>query len=117
MTSIEHLNIAIIGNEDLVNGLRLAGVKRYCVIKDDHNAEEEVRQALTELVGEAEIGIIAIQEDYTKYVEDLIAQVQQRKDLTPVITEVPSKYGTKYQDVTGYYKAFIRKFVGFDIEI
>ncbi len=117
MIPIKHLNLAIIGDEDLVNGLRLAGVKRYYVIKDDHNAEEEVRQALTELVGEAEVGIIAIQEDYTKYVEDLIAQVQERKNLTPVITEVPSKYGTKYQDVTGYYKVLIRKFVGFDIEI
>ena len=117
MIPIKHLNIAIIGDEDLVNGLRLAGVKRYYVIKDDHNAEEEVRQALSELVSEPEVGIIAIQEDYTKYVEDLIAQVQERKNLTPVITEVPSKYGTKYQDVTGYYKAFIRKFFGFDIVI
>ena len=117
MIPIKQLDIAIIGDEDLVNCLRLGGVKRYYVIKDDHNAEEEVRQALSELVGEAEVGIIAIQEDYTKYVEDLIAQVQERKNLTPVITEVPSKYGTKYQDVTGYYKAFIRKFVGFDIEI
>jgi len=117
MIPIKHLNIAIIGDEDLVNGLRLAGVKRYYIIKDDHNAEEEVRKSLTELIGEAEVGIIAIQEDYAKYVEDLIAQVQERKDLTPVITEVPSKYGTKYQDVSGYYKAFIRKFVGFDIEI
>lgn len=117
MIPIKQLSIAIIGDEDLVNCLRLGGVKRYCLIKDEHNAEEEVRQALTELVGEPEIGIIGIQEDYTKYVEDLIAKVQERKDLTPVITEVPSKYGTKYEDVTAYYKAFIRKFVGFDIQI
>ena len=117
MISIKHLTIAVIGDEDLVNGLRLAGVSRYHVIKDDHEAREDVRQALTELIGEPEIGIIAIQEDYTKYVEDLMAQVQEERSLTPVIIEVPSKYGTKHEDVTQYYKAYIRKFIGFDIDI
>jgi len=61
--------------------------------------------------------VIAIQEDYVEYAEDLMAQVKQGKSLTPVIIEVPSKYGTKYQDVTEYYKVYIRKFIGFDIEI
>lgn len=117
MISIKHLNIAVIGDEDLVSGLRLAGVSRYYVIKSNHDAGEDVRQALTELIGEPEVGIIAIQEDYTKYVEDLMRHVQEGKSLTPVIIEVPSKYGTKYEDVTQYYKAYIRKFIGFDIEI
>ena len=117
MISIQHLNIAVIGDEDLVSGLRLAGVSRYHIIEGNHDAREEVRQALTELIGEPEVGIIAIQEDYTEYVEDLMTQVQEGKRLTPVIIEVPSKYGTKYGDVTEYYKAYIRKFVGFDIEI
>jgi len=117
MISIKHLTIAVIGDEDLVNGLRLAGVSRYHVIKGNHDTAEEVRQALTELIGEPEIGIIAIQEDYTKYVEDLMTQVQEGKSLTPVIIEVPSKHGTTHEDVTQYYKAYIRKFIGFDVEI
>ena len=117
MIPIKHLTIAVIGDEDLVNGLRLAGVSRYHVIKDNHDAGEEVRQALTELIGEPEVGIIAIQEDYTKYVEDLMTQVKEGKSLTPVIIEVPSKYGTKYEDITQYYKVYIRKFIGFDVEI
>ena len=117
MTSIKHLNIAVIGNEDLVSGLRLAGVSRYHIIKGNHGEEEDARKTLTELIGEPEISIIAIQEDYTKYVEDLVTQVQEGENFTPVIIEVPSKYGTKYGDVTEYYKAYIRKFIGFDIEI
>ena len=72
MTSIRHLTIAVIGDEDLVSGLRLAGVSQYYVIKDDRDTAEEVRQALTELIGKPEIGIIAIQEDYSQYVEDLM---------------------------------------------
>lgn len=117
MTSVKHLSVAVIGDEDLVNALRLAGVSRYHLIKDDHEVGEAVRQALTELISEAEIGIIAIQEDYAQYVEDLMTQVKEGKSLTPVIIEVPSKYGTKHGDVTEYYKVYIRKFIGFDIEI
>ena len=117
MMPIKHLNIAVIGDEDLVSVLRLAGVSRYYVVKGNHDAREDVRQALTELIGEPEFGIIAIQEDYVEYVKDLMTQVKEGKSLTPVIIEVPSKYGTKYQDVTEYYKVYIRKFTGFDIEI
>ncbi len=117
MISIKHLNIAVIGDEDLVSGLRLAGASRYHVIKGNHDAGEDVRKALTELIGEPDIGVIAIQEDYTKYVEDLMTQVKESKSLTPVIIEVPSKYSTKYEDITEYYKVYIRKFIGFDIEI
>ena len=117
MIAIKHLGIAVIGDEDLVSALRLAGVSRYHIIKGNHEAKEDVRKALTELIGEAEVGIIAIQEDYAQYVEDLMTQVKEGKSLTPVIIEVPSKYGTKYEDVTEYYKVYIRKFIGFDIEI
>ncbi len=117
MIPIKHLSVAIIGDEDLVSALRLAGVSRYHLIKGNHEVGEDVRQALTELINEAEVGIIAIQEDYAQYVEDLMTQVKEGKSLTPVIIEVPSKYGTKYEDVTEYYKVYIRKFIGFDIEI
>jgi len=117
MISIKHLNIAVIGDEDLVSALRLAGVSRYHIIKGGNEAEEDVRQALTKLIGKPEVGIVAIQEDYAKYAEDLISQVQERENLTPVIIEVPSKYGTKHEDVTEYYKTYIKKIIGFDIQI
>ena len=117
MIGIKHLDIAVIGDEDLINGLRLAGISRYCVITGNHDVGQEVRKALNKLISEPRVGIVAIQEDYVKYVEDLIAQVEQRKEMTPVIIEVPSKYGTRYEDVTKYYKAYIKKFIGFDIEI
>ena len=117
MVSIKHLDIAVIGDEDLVNGLRLAGVRRYHVVTNDHDVGEEVKQALTKVIDEPDVGIIVILEDYVKYIEDLVAQVKERKVLPPIIIEVPSKYGTRYDNVTQYYKAYIRKFIGFDIEI
>jgi len=117
MILIKHLDIAIIGDEDLVNGLRLAGVSRFLIIKNSHKISEDIRKALTSVVVEPDVGIVAIQEDYVEYIEDLIAQVKETGRPTPVIIEVPSKYGTKYSDVAEYYKAYIRKFIGFDVAI
>jgi len=116
MVDIKHLDIAVIGDEDLVNGLRLAGVSRYHIIEDGDSAEE-VRKAISEELAEPGVGIIVILEDYAKHVEDLVARAQEKKVSPPVVIEVPSKYGTRYEDVAQYYKAYIRKFIGFDIEI
>lgn len=115
MIPVKHLNIAVIGDEDLVNGLRLAGINRYYMVKD--GTREEVRKVLGELLADSDISIIAISEDYVESVEDLLIQVREGKGMTPVIVEVPSKYGTRYQDVSGYYKGYIKKFIGFDIEV
>jgi len=112
---VKHLDMAVIGDEDLVSGLRLAGVRHYRVIKEEDASE--VRKALTELIAEPDIGIIVILEDYAKHIEDLVAQAKETKVSSPVIVEVPSKYGTRYEDVSRYYKAYIRRFIGFDIEI
>ena len=117
MMSIKHLDICVIGDEELVNALRLAGISKHYMIKDDHDVRENVRKALTELLGEPDVGIAIISEDYAQYVEDLVTQVRKRKGMTPVIVEVPSKFGTKYPDVRGYYRALIRESIGFEVEI
>jgi vacuolar-type H+-ATPase subunit F/Vma7 len=112
---IRQLEIAVIGDEDLVSGLRLAGVSRYRITGEGDR--EEIRQAITEFIDEPDVGIIVILEDYMRHVEDLVAQANEKKAAPPVVLEVPSKYGTRYKDVTQYYKAYIRRFIGFDIEI
>lgn len=117
MIPIKQLKIAVIGDEDLVSGLRLGGIAMYYMIQDNQEGREEVRHALTNLIDDPDVGIIVILEDYMKYVDDLVPQFKQRGNVTPIILEVPSKYGTKYQDVTAYYKAHVRHFIGFEIEI
>ncbi len=112
-----HLNIAAIGDEELISGLRLAGISKYHVIKGNHNIREDVRKALGELINEPDIGVIVIPEDYAEYVEDILNRVMGGKRITPVIIEVPPKSGTKHKDVVGYYKAFIKASIGFDVEI
>ena len=113
---IQQLDIAVIGDEDLVNALRLAGISKYYTIKGD-DVPGNVRKALAELLAEPDIGIVVMLEDYAQYVEDLLAQVRKGRGITHVIVEVPSKFGTKSPDIRGYYRALIRASIGFDVEI
>jgi vacuolar-type H+-ATPase subunit F/Vma7 len=114
---IQHFNIAVIGDEELVNALRLAGISKHYTIKGDHDIRENVRRTLTELLTEPDVGIVIILEDYAQYVEDLLTQIRKKKGMTPVIVEVPSKAGTKYPDVREYYRELIRESIGFKVEI
>ena len=117
MMPVKHLGVAAIGDEELVSGLRLAGVSKYYMIKGNRDVREDVRGALTELIAVPDIGVVVILEKYAEYVEDLITQVRESKRMTPIIIEVPSKLGTEHPDIVGYYKTFIREAIGFDIEI
>jgi vacuolar-type H+-ATPase subunit F/Vma7 len=115
--AIHQLDIVVIGDEELVNALRLAGASKHYIIKGDHDVRENVRNALTELLAGPDTGLVIILEDYTQYVEDLISQIRKGKGTTPVIIEVPSKFGTKYPDIKEYYRALIRESIGFEVEI
>ena len=46
-----------------------------------------------------------------------MGQVKKGKGTTPVIVEVPSKFGTKYPNIREYYRALIRESIGFEVEI
>ena len=56
-------------------------------------------------------------EEYLPYIEQMISRAKEKGASAPVVIEVPSKRGTRYEDITKYYKEYIRKFIGFDIEI
>lgn len=110
-------SIVAVGDSDLAMLLRLAGLGRYYILENKESLESDVRNTMKELVDEPGISIIAIQSDYAVYVRDIINEVAEDKNLLPVIIEVPSKGSTDSEDAAAYYRAFVRKFVGFDIEI
>ena len=72
---------------------------------------------MTTLLNTPDIGIIVLQEEYAEHVDDLVLKFKQSKKMIPIVIEAPSKFGTKYKDVTQYYKAYIKGYIGFDIEI
>ena len=117
MMPVRHLDIAVVADEDLVSLLRLAGVSRYQIVRDGPGRGEDIRKSLTALLQEPDVGIVVIPEEYREDAADLLAAVRQRKRITPVIIEVPSRYDAAYRDAWEYYRASIRKFIGFDIEV
>jgi vacuolar-type H+-ATPase subunit F/Vma7 len=114
---MKSLDIAALGDEELISALRLAGVNRYHMIEGNNDVREDARKALADLLAEPDVGIIIILEDYAEYVEDLVTQVRRKKATTPVIVEVPSKFGTKHPDVKVHYRALIRESIGFEVEV
>lgn len=113
----EQSTIAAIGDSDLATLMRLSGLSRFYVMEKSDSLESDVRSKMKELVGEENISIIAIQAEYAEYVRDIINAVSDDKRLTPVIIEVPARSGKGSEDASKYYRAFVRKYVGFDIEI
>ena len=112
------LGIAAIGDEDLVNGMRLAGVSKYFIIENtDQNTDENVKEALAKLIMDPGIGIILILEDYMSYISDIMSHRKREKKIIPVIIDVPSKFGTKYEDITRYYEQVIKQSIGFDVRL
>jgi len=117
MMPVKQLDIAVVADEDLVSMLRLAGVSRCHIVRDGPSRGEDIRKALSALLQEPDVGIVVIPEDYSEYVADLLAAVRERRGAPPVIIEVPSRYDPTYLDAREYYRATIRKFIGFDIEV
>lgn len=117
MTNRSNSGIVVIGDADLVMLLRLAGLGSYYTIEKNDNTKNDVRQVMKSLIDEPGTSIIAIQADFSGYVRDMIEKVTEEKRLTPVIIEVPSRSGKGSENAAAYYRTFVRKFVGFDIEI
>ena len=117
MTLTRDLSISVIGDQDLVNGLRMAGITRYHIVEDTGNTREEVREALSQLIDDPTVGVVVLLEEYGEYVRDLVDQIRRKKKVIPVVVEVPSKYGTRYEDVRDYYKRYIKDFIGFELQI
>ncbi len=120
----ERMGLAAVGDEDLVSGLRLAGVRRCHVIGGERGGERggdarrdgEVRDALRALIADPGIAVIVIQEEYAAAAEDSVSELKAARRLFPVLLPVPSRRGTG-GDARSYYRDYIRKFIGFEIEV
>jgi vacuolar-type H+-ATPase subunit F/Vma7 len=117
MMQRKRLDIAIIGEGDQVALMRLAGVEKYNVIEEDQHLHEKVREAFRGFTEDPLIGIIVIPENWTAYVEDLRKEILEKKKITPVIIEIPSRFQREKEDVRQYYQSYTKRLLGFTIEI
>jgi len=116
-SSIRNMEIAVIGDLELVSALRLAGLRKTYAIQGERHAGEDIRKALNECMSDPEVGVVVMLEEYAEMAGNTVSQYRQGKNILPVIVEVPSKRGTRHPDVVAYYKQFSREFLGFDIEL
>jgi len=111
------MDVAVIGDQELVSALKLAGVRKTRVIQSERTAAADIRKALDEYTSDPDVGVIVVLEEFAAMAGTGLAEVRRGKGILPVVVEVPSKRGTKHPDVVGYYKQFCREFLGFDIVI
>jgi len=116
-SSIRNMEIAVIGDLELVSALRLAGLRKTYAIQSERHAAEDIRKALSECMSDPEVGVVVMLEEYAEMAGNAVSQYRQGKSVLPVIVEVPSKRGTRHPDVVAYYKQFSREYLGFDIEL
>jgi vacuolar-type H+-ATPase subunit F/Vma7 len=117
MMQRKRLDIAIIGEGDQVALARLAGVEKYEVIEDGQHLHEKVRAAFTRFMEDPSIGIIVVPENWTGCLDDLRKKILERKKITPVMIEIPSRFQREKGDVRQYYQSLTKRLLGFTIEI
>ncbi|MEM3463038.1 MAG: V-type ATP synthase subunit F [Candidatus Bathyarchaeia archaeon] len=111
----EGLDIVAIGDCYLIRGLRLAGLRRCHEFEPTEEGIEGMRRTLKGALEDPGVGIIILLEDYARYVSDILGEVAKRG--LPVVLEVPSKLGARRPDVKSFYRSYIRKLIGFEVEI
>ncbi|MEM2225765.1 MAG: V-type ATP synthase subunit F [Candidatus Bathyarchaeia archaeon] len=109
------LDIVAIGDRDLIRGLRLAGLRRCHEFEPTEEGIEGMRKALRDSLEDQGVGMIILLEDYVKYLSDILGEAAKKS--LPVVLEVPSKLGTRRADVKSFYRSYIRRLIGFEVEI
>lgn len=112
----KRLALAVIGGEDLVNGMRLAGITRCRLVADERQAAE-IREALASFAGDPGVALIVIQEEHAAAVTAELERLREARRGVPVVLPVASRKAARRLDARQYYREYIRKFIGFDIEV
>jgi len=111
------LEVAVIGDKDLANGLRLAGLKKVFTPDDSQDKSADFRKIIGELINDETVGIILILEEYMAYAYDIVVQRNKEKKMLPVIIDVPSRSIPDRKDIVKYYEKMIKESIGFDIRL
>jgi len=112
---IKEYRIAVVGDENLVLGFRLAGLsKAYEVSGSEDEVRKKVRKYVSELLEDPEVGVIILQDTLEKHVEDILETYRGKS--VPVVISVPGIKGPIHPDVKEYYKQYVKKIIGFAVE-
>ncbi|MDI6888637.1 MAG: V-type ATP synthase subunit F [Methanocellales archaeon] len=103
------MKAAVIGDRNMTLGFSLAGVKKMRVAETPRETEEALKHFLVD----PEIGIIMLLDSLAESIRPFMNKVQGRKEVYPIVVEVPGKEGSRAIDPIN---RLIRKAVGIDVE-
>lgn len=107
--------IVVMADSELVDAMRLAGVRRTRALRAGPGSASAVGETLREWLAAEDIGVIVIGADHAALARDLISAFRNSKRISPVIVEVPSRDGSWQADATAYYQQLGREFLGLEI--
>jgi len=107
--------IVVMADPELVDALRLAGVRTTRALRAGPDSASAVGETLQEWLAAEDIGVIVIGADHAELARALISAFRRGKRISPVIVEVPSHNGSWEADSTQYYQQLGRKFLGLEI--
>ncbi|MFO7992392.1 MAG: V-type ATP synthase subunit F [Thermoplasmata archaeon] len=102
--------VVAVGKDDITLGFSLAGVDEAYNPENEYDAFKIVDR----LVESPDIGVILISERIADGIRDKLNELVDRKDLYPVIVEIPDKRGPM-KGKEDPLKSKIRRAVGIDI--
>jgi len=103
------MKAAVIGDRNMTLGFSLAGVKKARIAQTPQETEE----ALKHYMDDPEVGVIMLLDSLAESIRPFMNKLQGRKEVYPIIVEVPGKEGARAPDPIN---RLIRKAVGIDVE-
>ena len=77
------MDIAVIGDQELVSALKLAGVRKTRVIQSERTAAADIRKALDDYTSDPDVGVIVVLEEFTEMTGTGLAEVRHGKGILP----------------------------------
>ncbi|NYT05026.1 MAG: V-type ATP synthase subunit F [Methanomicrobiales archaeon] len=99
----------VVTDHDSAPGFRMAGVEVIAI-----SDPEEARTLLPSLLLKDDTGIVAINEDFMKSIDEKLMD-RIEKSYRPLIIPIPA--GTRSMDKSGYVERLLRKAIGYNIVV
>jgi len=115
--SISKKEIAVLGDEMFVKGFKLGGALVTITLSpkkgtNNRNLSNKVRSAISKLFENPDIGIVIVQEELKKYVEQFRNVSNQ-----PIIVYLPSGRSADKSKIKEHYNYLIRSYLGISLEV
>ncbi len=113
---VERAQVIVIGDEAFTMLFKLAGVgKVYTVNRGEENRIGAVIEELNRVILPDTKTILIVEEEYSKYFQDLI--LKYRFSTYPIIVPIPGPQLLRKHDPRRYYLDKARKVLGISIEL